>query len=151
MAGVLRVLLAVLLLLPLASASEPYVTLLDWKDGASPVGAPLRVAPLSASFPIVVDDCHYEILVDLLYSPDNTTARADGVGSVTAPYSFRVDAVAPGGVVVASRTIANPGYGAPLGWLLPGEYDVRVQLSQGALVDWSLRVRGHEFNCSPPL
>lgn len=137
-----------------AVAAEPYVVLLDWTDGAFAAGGPVALDGVNAvDLPFVIDACHRDILVDLLYAPDNASVAAPGVGSVTVPFTFRAQLVR-NATVLASSNIAEPGYGTPVGTApAEGEHLLRLHMRQGLAVSWSLRVRGHavfgEVACLP--
>ena len=148
----MRVPAAVLLVLATALpalAGEPSVVLVDWREGAFAAGARVGVDGVNAAtFPLQVDACHRQLLVDLLYAPEETTLALDGVGEVALLHTFRVDLLA-GDATVASRALQHSGYGHALGRVPAGDYGVRVVLTQGAGVEWSLRVRGWEVPGEP--
>lgn len=146
--------LVLALLAPWGAAAEPYVVLLDWTKGHTWAGANVAVDDATAfSFPLDVDACHRELLADVLYAPSNQTVAAEGVGSLTVPYEFRVELRA-GAAVIGAGTVREPGYGTRFG-VAPaaGEYAARLVLEQGAAVDWELRVRARavfgEVACLP--
>lgn len=148
----MRALAAALLVLATALpalAGEPSVVLVDWREGAFAAGARVGVEGVNAAtFPLAVDACHRQVLVDLLYAPGETALALDGVGEVALLHTFRVD-VLSGDAVVASRVVQQPGYGHALGRVPPGDHAVRIVLTQGAGVEWSLRVRGWEVPGEP--
>ena len=151
--GWLAILLAAM---PMASAVDPYVVLLDWQEGHSIVGtSPLVASPVAPTFPVLVDGCHRRLLVDLLYDPAEGGAHVEGVGDVALAYDFLVDALQDGNLVARAR-VTRSGYGFPMGApVAQGGYDVRVSLADGADVSWALRVRGQsdplDPACFPPV
>ena len=142
------VLLALALPLP-AFASEPSVVVLDWTGGAFLVGGPTAVDGVNAAaFNVTVDACHRDLRVDLQYAPSETGADAPGVGEAALLHTFRAQLLANGSVA-RTVTITQPGYGFVLGPAPAGAYQLRLQLTQGANVSWSLRLRGWEMSAEP--
>lgn len=142
----MRVLALLLLVaLPVALASEPYVTLVDWVEGDSLVGTTrLAMSPLAERFPFDVDACHRVLLLDLLYEPDEGGADAPGVGEVFLQFDFLVE-VWRGDTRLSQRLVQDPAYGHGLGTTpAAGAHEVRLSLANGADVSWELRVRGRE-------
>lgn len=154
-------LVAILVLAPVAAATHPLsIVLSDWASGEWLVGTPLAlVEPLSeineARFPIDVPECHRAILLDVLFSPNATSADVEGVGSVSVLHEVEAT-LWNGSERIASVEIRHEGYGMFVG-LAPteGQYELRARLGVGADVDWSARVRGRlledEPGCSHPL
>lgn len=139
-----------LLVLPPASAVDPYVVLLDWQEGHSLVGTtPLLVTPLAQRFPFNVTDCHRALLLDLLYDPEELSAGAQGVGEVALLYDFLVETWR-GDERVSSVRVRAPGYSVGLGTTQEGGgHELRLSLANGADVHWQARVRGRSIPDEP--
>lgn len=136
--------------LPLASAVDPYVVLLDWQEGHSAVGTtPLLVTPLAAQLPFNVTDCHRALLLDLLYDPEEFALNAQGVGEVALLYDFLVETWR-GEERVSRVRVRSPGYGIGLGVTAEGGgHEIHLALANGADVRWEARVRGRSLPDEP--
>lgn len=141
--------LAALLVPALAAASEPSVTLLAPRSGSFLAGGPIGVEGVNAAtFPLRVDACHRQVLVDLEYTPSERTVDVEGVGAVDVLSTFRVE-LRQGLAVVRRAEIVSPGPGHPMGAVPAGDYAFVLALAQGADVGWTLRVRGWEVPGEP--
>lgn len=142
------------LALPLATAVEPFVVLLDWREGHSLVGTTVLVmSPAAERFPFDVDACHRNLLLDLLYDPQELEADVPGVGEFATRYEFLVE-IWHADERVSQQRVRTSNYGVPLGvTAAAGEHELRLSLANGANVDWALRVRGRsiqeELACYP--
>lgn len=153
--GVRRLVLVLLLVpLPLVSGSDPSVTYVEWEHGFTPVGTTrLAMSPAANVFPFEVGACYRALLLDLLYEPAETGADVPGVGEAFLAHDFRVQ-LWRGSALLHDRNVTSPSYDIPLGTTaIPGAHEVRLSLANGALVNWSLRVKGweafHELACEP--
>lgn len=131
--------------LPLVAAAEPYVVLVDWQERHSVAGTTvLAMSPLAERFAFDADACHRQLLLDLLYAPEDAGADVEGVGSFALGYEFLVETWRADERLTQAR-VRQPGYGHPLGTLdAPGAHEVRVSLANGADVSWQLRLRARE-------
>lgn len=142
------------LLVPITAALPPDVTYVEWEARATPVGTTrLLMSPLAERFPFEVDACHRRVLVDLLYEPAEIGRDVPGGGEVFLAYDFRIQ-LWNATSLLADTIVAEPRYGIPLGTVAsPGAHELRVSLANGALVNWSLRIRGweafDELACEP--
>jgi hypothetical protein len=153
--------LALLLVVALLGVSVPAQaaptthTHLGWTEGtfeAGLAGLGKRVfpafvdAPDHERVPFPVDPCHRELSLGLDYEPRNASVRAAEAGyaaEASLPYRFQAGLVAPNGTVLHRITIEQPDLSIPFGTVEePGEYELELELLEGALVDWSVRVRG---------
>ena len=143
-------LLFLLLALPLlASASGPSVVVLDWQEGRFVVSGPVPLEGANAArFGVAVDACHRDLRLDLLYDPEETAVSQEGLGEFALLHTFRVELVS-NGTVVRSLQVQRSGYGHPMGIVAPGEYELRLRLTQGENVSWSLRLRGWNIPDEP--
>jgi hypothetical protein len=150
----LGALFLVFALLPLATAGDPYVVLVDWQSGRALVGTTvLAMSPVADVFPFDVDTCHRTILVDLLYDPQEVGIDATGVGEVFLSYEFLVELWSNGTRVGAGR-VREPAYGISMATTeAAGPHEIRLSLANGADVTWQLRVRASsipgDLACEP--
>lgn len=145
------------LLLPVAGAAEPYVTVVDWASGRFVAGTRVGVEGVDlARFPLTIDACRRILLVDLLFSPEGSTLAVPGVGAATILYEFRAEVYDADGALRASQRLRASGYGTPVGQLpTAGAYELRLILVTGVDVEWQFRARAREvfgdIECLPRL
>lgn len=149
----MRAVLAVglLALAALATASDaPDEVLVPWKKGSFGASAPVGVdGANAASFPFHVGACRRQVLVDLLYDPEETLLLdLAGVAEVAYLHTFRLE-LRSGAALVATRDVAQPEHGYFLHQAREGPHAVRLVMTQGADVDWQLRVRAWEVTGEP--
>jgi len=120
----------------------PMVVLVEWVHASYATGLGGDGMAAGAEWPVWVDSCHRRIWVDLLYEPSDANVTVGG-NVVAVPYTFHVELAV--GSQTFARDVASSGYSQFLGeaseW---GNGTFSLRLERGALVDWSLRVRGWE-------
>ncbi|HUR68583.1 MAG TPA: hypothetical protein VM370_04995 [Candidatus Thermoplasmatota archaeon] len=140
------------LLLPLAAADEPYQVVIDWQEGHFVAGTRVGIDGVDRwRVPFSLDACHREVLLDLLYSPQEAAIDVDGVGEAALLWEIRAEVwSADGATLQSAQRITASGHGRSLGTMpAEGAYELRVQLVTGAQVDWSARLRAHELPLDP--
>lgn len=128
---------------------------LDWTEGsfeAGLAGAGKHVFPASLEapdherLPFPVNPCHRRLSLGLDYEPRNASVRvAEGgyAADASLPYRFQAGLVAPNGTVLHRITVEEPDASIPFGTVeRAGGYELELELLEGALVDWQVRVRG---------
>lgn len=136
-------------------AAESIYTHRDWTAGSFEVGMAgagkhvfpeLVPAPDHERIPFPVNPCHRELSLGLDYEPQNASARVTHEGNAaeaTLPYRFRVSVFDPDGSLVRERVVAQPDLSIGMGTTdQPGEHTLVLELLEGALVDWEVRMRG---------
>lgn len=138
--------LVCLLALPGAGAGEAFVTVMDWQAGHFLVATRVGIDGVdAASFPVSLDACRRALLLDLLYTPEDASASAPGVGSASVLFELGAEARDANGSLLGARRILSPAYGIPLGTMpAGGDYEVRLVLVTGADVSWEARLRARE-------
>lgn len=138
--------MGVLAMAPISgSVPQPVLVFLDWQEGHYEIGhaGPLQQGINGNTWTVWIDDCHRRIWVDLLYDPQGL-----GAAGLFLPYDFYVEVSTPANVV--QSIISTSGHGHFLGELgAGGAATVTLKLVEGALVDWSFRVRGWEVPGDP--
>lgn len=137
--------LVALLALPAASAIDPYVVLLDWQEGHALVGTTkLAPSPVASRYAFEAGPCHRNLLLDLLYDPQELAVEVEGVGEAALVYDFFAE-LRRGDALVGTYRVPTPGYGHRLGLIqTPGPHELTLWLANGADVSWDIRVRGRE-------
>lgn len=159
---VLAALVLAVPLVPSAGAASTMQVPLDWTQGTFragllghgdplwPNGTPAQ-APDHAELAFHVSPCHRKLSPGLRYEPEGAflDAAAGGIEvEAGLPYRFQLTLIAPNGTELRSTTIdePDPSIGGPTVPFYtvdePGRYVLRLELLEGALVDWELRVRG---------
>lgn len=129
--------------------------LLDWTEGSFEAGLAGagtflfpsdELAPDHERIPFRVNPCHRSLSLGLEYEPRNASARLahDGTAAEAAlPYRFRANLIAPNGTQVYDRIVDEPDLSIFFSVVEePGEYTLELELLEGALVDWRVRMRG---------
>lgn len=135
---------------------------LDWTEGTFEAGLqglgktvfPAAVdAPDHERLPFTVSPCHRQLSLGLEYEPRNASARVQHDGNAAElilPYRFHAGLIAPNGTVLHRITVEEPDLSIPFGLVEePGEHTLELELLEGALVDWRVRVRGFAVHDDP--
>lgn len=157
------VVLATLAALAVPGQAAPTMhTHLDWTEGTFEAGLqglgkalfPEAVeAPDHERIPFPVNPCHRQLSLGLTYEPRNASARVSHGGNaaeVIVPYRFQAGLIAPNGTVLHRIEIEEPDLSIDFGLVEePGEHTLELELLEGALVDWRVRVRGFAVHGDP--
>lgn len=110
-----------------------------------PKGVP---APDHERFDLPISPCHRTLSLGLLYEPKNASAgaRVDGnVVHASFPYRFRAGLLDPNGTVMHRIIVDEPDLSIPFGTVeRAGDYTLELELLEGAMVDFQVRVRGFQ-------
>lgn len=155
---------AVTATVPLVSQAAPsQQSTLEWTNGTFeaglsgagqalwPEGVP---APDHQRYELPVSPCHRELSLGLEYEPRNASATVRAGGNLvhaSVPFRFRAGLFTPNGTLMHRIVVEEPDLSINLG-VAPeaGNYTLELELLEGALVDYSVRVRGqHRFLDDP--
>lgn len=116
-----------------------------------PEGVP---APDHQRFDLPISSCHRQLSLGLEYEPKNASAgaRADGnVVHASFPYRFRAGLIHPNGTVMHRIIVDEPDLSIPFGTVEhAGDYTLELELLEGAMVDFQVRVRGQQLTLDDP-
>lgn len=131
--------------------------LLDWTEGsfeAGMAGAGKHLFPSDELAPdherlsFQVDPCHRQLSLGLEYEPRNLSARVTHDGNaaeVTRDYNLQAGLIAPNGTVLHRIQPERPDKSIAFGTVEEaGEYTLELELLEGAMVDWRVRMRGFQ-------